>query len=308
MNSYLIQHKIATLTQLWDDPFEQDGFRLCQWNFTIRDGSIGKAWIAEVIEQADDAITAINNFRKRLLPFVDRVAFASQCYSVAELESFSVQKQNDNPENILFFRYSKNCKGVSLHFGDEEKATLAAFAKYPMRGDVFRYLSESINATTFYTRLAMLIAALDAIAGEKESSGRKETDKKYIKNEILKDEKLFERLYAYGQGIRNQLFHGASVDFTKAGTEEYSLPDQIYSKIVAYFNKKHGASISTDVVSAPRNPIGIYQVSNLWLQSNFGQNNLNLRQLTKLYEGKDDRENPEGIWKKFKLVNMPEGY
>ncbi len=71
--------------------------------------------------------------------------------------------------------------------------------RYEETGDVFRYLREATNATTFYTRLVMLVSALEAMAGELRNNGFRHVDRQYIANEILRDEELCERLFGGGR-------------------------------------------------------------------------------------------------------------
>ena len=195
MNSYLIQHKIKTLSQLWK-PIDHRGFHFSNWNFTFQDGATGDAWIAEKIIQATSAVDAINAFRRELIPITDRTALSSQCFTTAELEAFNITKQNGNTSHIFFFRYTNERRGVPLHFGEEEISSLTALEQYEQRGDVFRYLREAINASTFYTRLAMLLAVLEAIAGQTETDGRMHTKKEYRRNEILPARAYHDRLHA----------------------------------------------------------------------------------------------------------------
>jgi hypothetical protein len=83
MNKYLIEHKIRTLAELWDKPFEHEGFEFRQWDFAVAEGSCGDAWIARKGIEASSAQQAINTFRSDLLPIVDKVAFVSQCYTTS---------------------------------------------------------------------------------------------------------------------------------------------------------------------------------------------------------------------------------
>lgn len=58
MNKYEISHKVKTLAEIWE-PFEYNGFRFKQWDFTIADGPKGESWIVskEIID--NDLLGAI---------------------------------------------------------------------------------------------------------------------------------------------------------------------------------------------------------------------------------------------------------
>lgn len=164
-------------------------------------------------------------------------------------ESWMVIKKNGNPNNVFYLRFTKEVKGVPLHFGKEEVESLKKLELFP-RKPVFIYLNESTNAATFYSRLAMLIIALEGIAGEKSPNV---TDKDYIKNRILKDNQLFNEIFAFGNGIRNKIFHGKDVNITK------NYIDKIYKKIIEYFNSEFNTKISLDVKHPQRTPWGNYR-------------------------------------------------
>lgn len=258
---YLIEHKIKTLTQLWD-PWSYGGFDFRQWNFTFGDGPVGKAWIARKIVVASDATMAINNFRNELFPIVDKISFISQCFATVEVEPFMILKQNSNPDNVFYLWYSRERDGVPLHFGEEEQDSMLKLSSYD-KNHIFRYLREGNNSLTFNTRFAMLVAALEGIAGQRKDGDKISTDKEYIKTEILKDDNLFDKIFAYGDGIRNQLFHGSEI---KVESGEPNYVDTLYEKIRAYFNNKHATRIDGGVVGTPRTPYGNYEAGKLWLQ------------------------------------------
>lgn len=261
MNKYLIEHKIKTLTKLWD-PWNYGDFNFRQWDSTFGDGPLGEAWIAKKIIDASDATTAINNFRDELFPIVDKISFISQCFATVEVEPFMILKQNDNLDSIFYLWYSRERDGVSLHFGEEEQDAMTKLDSYD-KNHAFRYLREGNNALTFNTRFAMFVAALEGIAGQKKDGDKISTDKEFIKNEILKDEELFHKIFAYGDGIRNQLFHGSEI---KVESRDPNYIDTLYGKIRSYFNNKYQIQINEEVKGAPRTPYGNYEASKLWLR------------------------------------------
>lgn len=210
---------------------------------------------------------------------------------------------------MFLVRFTRDRGGVPLHFEKDEEATLAALDQYAQKGDVFRYLGEAISSTTFYTRPAMLIAALEAALGQKtEKTGYKRLDKDYMKREILKDDALFDRLYKDGGGIRNQLFHGAEVSFGPPPAGDTSLPEELYAKLVAYLNGKHGTNINTAVRGAPRNPAGNCEAMTLCLWPRRGDTSFALREVEDLIWNRQGHAGPDGLWGRFESAPMSPTY
>lgn len=304
MNKYLIEHKIKTLTELWDhaldkQDFEFRGFNFRQWDFTFADGALGDAWIARKEVEANDFLEAINNFRKELFDIVRRVSFVSQCFATADVEPFFALRLNDNPEQKFFLSYFKESGHVPLHFEENEKESLKKLESFhhPV---AFEYIAQSTRSATYTTKLAMLIIALESIAGEI-SPGK--TNMQYIKNEILKDEVLHKEIFEYGNGIRNKIFHGKDV----VGGKDYA--QIIYSKIVAYFNEKYGAKINTEVVGPQRVPFGNYLGYRAWLRPSTDFSDWDLKRIIEIQDY--DRERDDKLLNGtffLRLSSMPDNY
>ena len=255
---YLIQHRIKTLAQLFE-PFEDKGFRFEQWNFTIQEGPTGDAWIASKTVQAEGAAAAINKFMEDLLPIVDRVAFVSQCFALVETESFMIERQ-ERSGGVFYFRHAREVPPVPLHFDEHSVKSLRSLESFDEKGDVFRMLREAANASTFYTRFAMLTSTLEAIAGQRTVGRKIETDKEAIK-QILQDDKLYEDLFGYGSGVRNQLLHGTKVTLTPGRP----YVEDIYRAIVRFFNTQ-GAGLNERVVDPMRHFFNNYEERRGWLK------------------------------------------
>jgi hypothetical protein len=259
MPTYTIQHRINTLLELWD-PFEFSGFRLSPFDFDSASGRHG-GWLAEKSIEARSVEDAFKEFSDQLYNLADRVAFIGQCHTTVDLETFAILKPGDDR---FFYRYSEERGSVALHFNEEEVASLEMLERYEETGDVFRYLGEATNATSFYTRLVMLVSALEAMAGELRENGFRDVNRRYIANEILRDEALCERLFGRGQGIRNQILHGGFVDPDMHGAVNYN--ETIYEAIIDYFNERHGTKIDKTAVGRPRTISGNYNTWNGWCQ------------------------------------------
>lgn len=303
MNEYLIEHKIKTLAELWDDDFAYEGYDFRQWDFTIADGALGDAWIAKKVIEAEDVLKAINTFREKLNSVIERVSFTSQCFATINPESYLIIKKNNNPEHILFLFSSKERKAVPLHFGVAEKEALSKIDNFK-RQAVFRYLNESTNASTYYTRLAMLVISLESIA----SAMKKEAGlnvKEYIEKDILNDSDLYNKLFADGTGIRNRLFHGQEVSIT----EDYV--ERIYKKIVGYFNTKYGLKINAGVVNPQRNFTNNHEAGRAWLKLKDETSEIDLKKAVEVFEmayGGYDRRDRGEFDKIFLFAKKPNDY
>lgn len=255
MPRYVIHHRIDTLLQLWK-PFEYDGFSFSAWEIDHQRGR-HHGWLARKEIEGETIDSAFEHFSKRFNDLVDRIGFVGQCHTTADLEPFMITKPDDSR---FFWRYAEKRNPVPLQFGENEIRSLEALERYNERGDVFTYLKEATNASTFYTMFAMLVFALEAMAGATDQKGWREIDRTYIATEILRDEELCKKIFKSREGIRNQIFHGGFVDFQAHGSIKYN--EAIYDAIVDYFNDRHGLEIDTKARNRPRTVSGNYET---WL-------------------------------------------
>jgi hypothetical protein len=269
MNTYRIEHKIRTLAEIWsEEPFSHGGYEFRQWGFG---GSSfrpqGQAWIAKREMCATSWMEAINTFRADLFRIVDRIAAVSQCHTMASAESFLVLRKNDNPERIFLLRYSQARQPVPLAFNEQ---SVEALDKLDALGDklhALEYLREATASTTFLTRIVMLLATLEALAGEKPPIGnRRMTDTDFIKNEILKDDALYNRLYVSGTRLRHAIMHGHKLDLTEDVHFGIDYVERVYTAIVRYLNDRFDLTINTKVIGPQRTPYGNYELTETWLR------------------------------------------
>lgn len=290
MPNYIFQHKINTIAELWK-PFEHNGFCFEAHNVDMVQGRQG-GWIACKEITKDNFDDAYDEFFSDLYPLVDKLSFITQCFAVVELEPYLI-KRRDRPE--FFLQHTKERGHVPLNFGEDQLASLRALESYSERGDAFRYLREAINAPDFYTRLAMLATSLEAIAGEV-TEGKTNHDE--IKNVILKNNELYMKIFKSKTGIRNQLLHGKKIDLKLHGGIKYN--DDIYDKIVRYFNSEHGTKINTNVIGAPRTIGRNYHRWYGWLKPRTDGVDVDLGQLCEL--------NLDDVTKDFKTMERPGDY
>lgn len=258
MNRYFIQHHIKTLAQLWE-PFEYSGYKFSAWKIDYTEGHQA-GWLAqkEVVQSSID--NAWKEFLVEFIEVVEKIAFVSQCYTSFELQPFIIFR-NDRDE--VFFRYAQERAPVPLHFNKDEIKSLENLESYT-KNKVFTYLRESTNAGSFYTRFAMLVAALEAMAGEIETESTRTTDKKYIADKILLDTDLCNKIFEYGSGIRNQMLHGREIDLQIHGDIKYN--EKIYESIIKYFNENYNLKVDTKIVNPQRTFPGTYHTWRGWLK------------------------------------------
>lgn len=259
MPTYIITHKIDTISILHDS-FEFGGFTFSPWSYDSASGT-SNGWLAEKSYDARNIHDAGEEFAKEFFPIVDRIAFISQCHTSASLQPFLITKADEDRFNC---RLAKKRDPVSLSFEEQERASLSALATYDPDGDVFRCLREATNATSFDTRLTMLVAAMEAIAGRTKPNGKREVDKDIIADTILRDKDLFKRLDKYGSGIRNQILHGAVVDMDLHGDTKYN--EEVGDKIIAYFNEHLGTAIDTEASGRPRSYVPSFTTTGGWFR------------------------------------------
>jgi hypothetical protein len=282
MNAYLIAHKIRTLAEIWSEaPFSHGGFEFRQWGFAWSVGRPqARAWIAKREMCATSWIEAITAFRADLFRIVDRIAAVSQCHTTASTESFLVLRKNDNSERIFLLKYSRVRPPVPLVFNEQ---SVEALNKLDALGDklhALEYLREATASTTFLTRLIMLLATLEALAGEKPSKGnRRKTDKDFIKNEILKDDALYNRLYETGTRLRHAIAHGHKLDLTEDVRLGIDYVGQVYMAIIAYLNDHFDLNIDTKVTNPQRTPYGNYEFTQTWPKPQDDNQTIELRSI-----------------------------
>lgn len=287
MNRYYIEHKIKTLAECWE-PFEYKEFHFKHWNFTIQDGCKGEAWVVSKEVEAADVIDAVNSFRKDLRPIVARIGYVSQCYTTMEWQPWIVEKLNDNNEKNFLCLYSKEDNPVGLHFDSKEIESLKKLEAFDDK--IFAYLNESNLSGTNLTNTAMLIVALEGLAGEKniedacphcgEKVGKRKSLDKDKAKAIVQDQSLYESIFGYGVGIRNLLFHGKVSDPVSLIPHK-NVNELLLRKINKYFNTEVGTRIDPleEVVHPQRHFFGNFSSSYRWLSLKDKNDEVSLRDI-----------------------------
>src|SRR3989344_3084964 len=242
MNDYLIKYKIATVAKLIK-PFEYEGYGFTSyseewWNCD--------AWVSSRIVRAKNAGEARYIFLNELMPLIEHFSTISQCGFRFIANSYFIYKQTNNTDKTVYIHYVRPVSHTGLQFNDEEISQLANIKKAPNKKGFF-YIMEAANATTFYTRLTMLIGAVEGLAGETNTKGQIKTNLTIVK-QILGDG-LYEKLYKYGTGLRHKLLHG-----NIEGHHLFEgISDEIYNKIREYLRLEHDIQLEENVVHPQRN-------------------------------------------------------
>lgn len=245
MNKYLIHYKISTVAELIN-PFEFGGYKFtshCK-NWWECD-----AWVASAIIEETNAGKARGKFIKGLIPQIEKCSVVSQCAFRLIANSYFIYKLTNNSEKIVYIYYAKEVSHTGLHFDEEEILALEICDKIPESMGPF-FLQEAANATTFFSRLQMLLAAVEAFAGEEKSSKVKRTDKENIIKILGKE--LYEKLYTYGTGLRHKLMHGS----VRREDMFDGLTEEVYNKIRTYLKSEYGLVLNEEVVHPQRNFYG----------------------------------------------------
>lgn len=254
MHKYHICHRITTLAQL------SQAFKYKDYEFTSYDPEPWKsdAWVASRTVNAQNAAYALNTFITELIPLLSQFSTISQCSFRLFANTYLIYRLTNNDEKRVWVYFVRKTGPVGLPFDEEEKEQLTKFWDEPRKEGLF-FVMEAANATTYYTRLAMLIMAVEGLAGEKlAKNGRYFTDPN-VMVEILGPE-LKDLLYKPNEGLRNKLFHGIIRDHALYA----GLADEIYGHLVDHLNNKFGFQIAKGVIHPQRNPSDGYEAAKVF--------------------------------------------
>tara|TARA_R110001606_G_scaffold396439_1_gene570557 strand:- start:973 stop:1908 length:936 start_codon:yes stop_codon:yes gene_type:complete len=305
-NIFEVQGRIRTLAKLYSgQEFKVRGISFSQWAFNNYDPS-GGGWHAHAMIEANSLEECGEKFQKDLLELTDRIAFVSQCYTACESEPYMITPRNENPQNLFFYCHTSNRKATGLGFGKTEQEALVKLEEYEVRGNAFRLLREAINAPWFYTRFSMLVAALEAMAGENEFGDKIVRNKKYIRDVILKDVALEKDIFTFQDGLRNQVLHGKWIDENRHANKDYI--SMIFLAIKKYFASHHDVTLNDKIINPMRNPSENFEIWRGWLKPMDTSEKLELREIWELskrfFRHRQD-ENASEFTQKFEILIEP---
>ena len=241
MNKYIykIEHKIQTLAKnaVPDkikksySSFVVKDIKFEQWNFNIRDGWLGNAWLAKSEVSSKDFIQTINVFRRRLRKIVPRIALISQSYIEFILEPFIIHKENNDK---AFLHYTSNRKVGGLMFmGDEKKALEELLTSRNIPDEFYYYWNDAVNTFGYSGKLLLMIFALEALV-RKRDKGR--FNKPFDLYEYILGKRLAKAIFTKTTGLRSRLAHGDY--FIPRRDQKKNYFDEIHKKVISFFNNE----------------------------------------------------------------------
>lgn len=288
MEKYRIQYKIRTLAQL-PEPFVFGEFGFSSYRKEFWDSD---SWVAERIIETKNLNKALAIFKRELFPIIREISFVSQCAMFVGPNSILIYRETNNPEKYFFVQHIKNVGPVGLHFDGEEQNQLIALHSANVDKRWLFFLNESTNATTHFSRLALLIMCVDALSKDVKGKDRKLTENDARARVI--GEELNKFLYQRTKGFRHDFFHG-TLDVTTDDRNLDGLNEQLYKSITDYLSKEVGIGISDDVVDPQRTMDGNFEQLQCWCR--FTEEILDIRQVE--YSINSEK------WSGVELLNTP---
>lgn len=282
MNTYKIQHKIHTLSEVSIHPdanylvcpeFMIEWFRFTPFEFnSANQHLLEKAWIVEKEVHSNTAFEWLNLFRLELNKISPKIAFLSQCYFEYLSQSFLILRLNDNPENKFICRDVTPTEGVPLHFQDQELTDYNLLMSIPELRDnqSFIYLQDYYNSTSWRPKAMLLFSALEALAGRIEKMDD-EWNSYFTYDKSRMIQILWKELYNtvfWRDWLRHKLNHWEDISryFQEMVQVWKDYGSEIYLKIIQYFNRNYWLSISEEVVNPWRHFFGNMQYLLLFMK------------------------------------------
>ncbi len=296
MNNYLIQSKVGTVAELIK-PFEAAGFYFRSYSDEFWNCD---AWVATKEVKAETGGEARSIFYRELIPCIERFSVVSQCAFRIVANSYFIYKKTNNLEKIVYIYYVREVGHTGLHFDQEEIEQLSKFDSISNKASLM-YISEAANASTFYTKLAMLLSAAESFAGQIFKKGQVKTNHAEL-SKILGGE-LHDRLYKYEVGLRHQLFHGN----IKSHDLFDGLTETVYDKLREYLKTKYDIELDPRVVHPQRNFNGNYQAASTF-DKLIDEKYLDLKLIEPAFD--EDNPNRHKIWRSMfsDYVRQPYSY
>lgn len=231
--------------------FDALGLRFEQWDFNIRDGWLGNAWLVTGNIEAKTFLEAYQTFWSRLARTIPRITFVSQCY--AEWMAHHLLVIRDDL-NLAFLRYVESTGGVGLMFRDQSRDALNLLLETTsVPEEFFYYWNDAVNNVGYSAKLLLMFSALEALV--KIRAGVK--DHKKLENILGRElkEKLFGVKGASKSGLRHRLVHGEYFTEPDSAT---NYVEEVHKRVIGYFNSEifKKELISLRVVNPQRHSAG----------------------------------------------------
>jgi hypothetical protein len=282
MNTYKVQHKVHTLSQISihkisdyrvPPEFTIEWFRIIPFEYIPAQQHLSeKAWIVEKEVKWNNAFEALDLFYVEFNKISPKIAFLSQCYFEYLSQSFVILKMNDNPEKKFVCRDVSSINGIPLHFQDQEIIDFNIIMNTEELKDnqVFIYLQDYYNSTVWRSKAMLLFAALEALAGRVEKTDP-DWNNYFTYDKARMKRILWNELYNivfWPNWLRHKLNHwddisGHFQQMQELWTDYWT---EIYLKIIHYFNHYYWLKISEEVVNPWRHFFGNLQYLLLFMK------------------------------------------
>ena len=279
MPLYKFEHKIDTLAELFA-PFEHKNMTFSPYKLNFSEGRCN-GWLTECSIDAACLQDAANEFFPRFYEAVSHISFVSQCHTDYARCPFIIKKGGSD---IFFGSYTETREPVPLHFNKEEVNALRSLENYNGNKEFFTRMMDANQSPSFRPKVAMLAAALEALAGHTQKSGRLAVNKDFLINKVLKEEDLYDALFKHKSGIRNNIVHGDPL--TKSFHGESGFDEIIYENIIDYFNEAINAGISKNALGRPRQKYGNFDIWHGYAQLRKGVEDIDIHTFTETLFGK----------------------
>jgi len=254
MNKYKIQHRITALSHCaviekdkFTTSFISDGITFSHWDFNHRDGWLTDYWLAEETVGSNNFVEAIKVSKQKLSKIIPRISLISQSYIEFIYEPFLVHKVGDD---IAFFHYIEDSKGVGLMFTEKECKALGLLLDNDLISNEFYfYWNDAVNTIGYSSKLLVMFSALEALAKQRDT---KKFKGKYNLYDFILGEELRKKIFEKNTGLRHRLVHG---EYLGEDDIKINYVDVVHKKIIIYFNDIifNEKILSEDVVSPQRN-------------------------------------------------------
>ncbi len=141
--------------------FEIEGIMFSHWDFNIREGWIGDAWIAASMIVAENYRSAFEEFSKKMFKLIPKISLISQTYTEYITEPFLIHKTGSD---TVFFRHIKLISGVGLMFMKKEQNALEKLLRIDTIPEAFYYYwNDAVNATGYSAKLLLMFSAIESL-------------------------------------------------------------------------------------------------------------------------------------------------
>ena len=271
MNSYVIHQKIKAIANLGCE-FEHSGYTFRPYDADR--GFSSEEWLAAKLIPAADWHQASTRFRQELLPILDALSVLTQCSFSVIAMSYFVYRINNNDDGTFYLYVAHDRKTVGMSFWDKDQVHDLDRLLTIDNKIALHYFRESNNSSTAKTRLAMLVIAAEALAGQSKkiricpTCTREETYSSTDRARLEKivGQQVYERLYVKNHGsLRNRLFHGNVIE----DMDVVEVLPSVYDNILDFLKHERGLTTLQKIVAAPRS-FSSFDHGGLFVRGNAG--------------------------------------